>query len=126
MKFGQRIGIVQIDDVMQTTGINDALRNSLWNVLDNRIWSVEGFETSRYGNGLGTVDGFSRNVWSNHFKLPVDTRPEYGFQIVKAMRKHFFGCQWYEVYEFIEFVLLSYNIPNAVSDINAILERELA
>ncbi len=125
MKFSQRMGLVPVGDVVQTEGMSDALRNSLWNVLDERFWSRDGFLTSGYG-GLGEIDGFSRNIWANYLKIRLDSRPEYGFQIVDKLRVYFFNSKWYEVYDFIEFIFQSYNVPRLVASVNHILERELA
>lgn len=126
MRFSQRIGMVSVSDVLQTEGMIDALRNSLWNVLDQCIWSKETFLRNHYGNGLGFVDAFSRALWSNFFKLRIDSRPEYGFQILEQIRKYFFSCKWYEVYDFIEFVVQTYKINGCIELINEILERELS
>jgi hypothetical protein len=125
MRFSQRIGVVNVSDVVQTEGMSDALRNSLWNVLDQCIWSKSTFLSNHHG-GLGFVDSFSRALWSNFFKRPVDSRPEYGFQILEQIRKFFFSCEWYFVYDFIEFIAQTYEMPGLIEQINEILERELS
>lgn len=126
MRFSQRIGVDPVSDVIQTEGMSGALRNSLWNVLDQCIWSKETFLRNRYGNGLGFVDGFSRDLWFNFFKLPIDSRPEYGFQILDQIRKYFFSCEWFHVYDFIEFVVQNYTVLGLVELVNEVLERELS
>lgn len=126
MRFSQRIGEVQVSDVVQTEGMSDALRNSLWNVLDQCIWSKQTFLRNHYGNGLGFVDEFSRDLWFNFFKLRIDSRPEYGFEILDQIRKYFFSCKWYEVYDFIEFIVQTYKILGLIELVNEVLERELS
>lgn len=126
MKFSQRIGIVQVDDVIQTDGMSEALRASLWNVLDVYFWSRVGFQYFPHGGGMGEIREFSRNLWMNYFKQPVDLIPGLSHQIIKEIRKYFFGCKWYEVCDFIEFVYKSYSIPPFLEMANRVLERELA
>lgn len=125
MRFSQRIGMVSVSDVVQTEGMSEALRNSLWNVLDQCIWSKGTFLRNHHG-GLGFVDDFSQELWFNFFKLRIDSRPEYGFQILEQIRTYFFSCKWYEVYDFIEFVVQTYKILGLIELVNEVLERELS
>lgn len=117
--------MVSVSDVVQTEGMSEALRNSLWNVLDQCIWSKGTFLRNHHG-GLGFVDDFSQELWFNFFKLRIDSRPEYGFQILEQIRTYFFSCKWYEVYDFIEFVVQTYKILGLIELVNEVLERELS
>ncbi|MGH8145994.1 MAG: AbiJ-NTD4 domain-containing protein [Rhodanobacteraceae bacterium] len=126
MRFSQRIGKARVSDVVQTEGMSDSLRNSLWNVLDQCIWSERTFLKNRNRNGPGFVDELSRDLWFNFFKLRIDSRPEYGFQILDQIRKYFFSCEWYQVYDFIEFVVQNYEILGLIESTNKVLERELS
>ena len=123
MSFSQRKGIVQVNDFIQTNGMDDRLRNSLWNCLDVSIWSVEYFVSRQVG--APGIDAFSHALWFHHFKKPIDSRPRFGYEKLKAIRTHFFGCAWNEVYDFLEFVIAFY--PNQVrlpEMVNSILARE--
>lgn len=124
MKFSQRIGITPAETVLQTQGINDALRNSLWNVLDVHIWSHPTFLYRQHG--YGDIETFSRSLWFHYFKKPMDSRPKYPTEILEAMRKYYFGCVWHEVYDFIEYILLAGKNTKLNNAINEILERELS
>jgi hypothetical protein len=127
MKFSQRIGLKPISTVLQTQGMDEPLRNSLWNVLDVFIFGKNDFLYSRHG-GTGDIDSFSKVLWFHYFKKPMDSRPGHPNEILDAIRRHFFGCQWYEVYEFLEFVLdqKGDQVEKVRSAVNVILERELA
>lgn len=124
MKFSERIGLFQVDTSLQTHEINDNLRNSLWNVLDVFIWSRERFLWVQYGNA--DIEDFSKSLWFHYFKKPIDTRPDSTYDILEAIRRYYFKCNWYEVYEFIEFVLLEMKNKRLNSAINIMLERELS
>ena len=101
------------------------LRSSLWNALDLLVWSR--------GNFLGDItfdtpgiEPFSRSLWMNYFKKPMDSRPEYSSGIYDEIRTHFFKCQWYEVYDFLEFVLEQFSNRELNDLINAVLDEELS
>ena len=69
MRFSQRKGLKPIAEVIQTDSMNSELRNSLWNALDVEIWSSVRFV--RHGD----IDRFSKALWSDFFKEPIDSRP---------------------------------------------------
>ena len=130
--FSQRLGVKPITQVVQISDMNDELRNSLWNALDTEFWSSSGFVYSVHG-GNGEIEGFSRILWSNYFKKPVDSRPGYGRtnrgrMILDEIREYFFSCKWNEVYDFLEFVVQVHakSMPRLPDYLNQILERELA
>lgn len=126
MRFSQRIGMRPVQTALQTGGMEDALRSSLWNVLDLYIWQRKGFLYQEYGRGLGAIDPFSKALWFHFFKKPIDTRPEYASDLLAEIRSFFFGCEWYEVYDFLEFVLRGEKSDKVLAILNGILERELA
>lgn len=126
MKFSQRVGHTPVDGVLQTEGMSDDLRNSLWNVLHVHIWSSDGFLYNRYGSGRGDIENYSRNLWFHLLKRPIDTRPEYSSDILKYIRKYFFDGQWFAAYDLLEFTLRYFKNSRLNDDMNFILARELA
>lgn len=109
MRFSQRLGISPVEKAIQRESMDDELRNSLWSLVQACYW--ETFEPNRnvmYGrsdilkgsefNGLITI------LWLNYFKQPIDTIHEYFGDCVSQLRKYFFAAEWYEVYDFIEFI----------------------
>ena len=130
--FSQRKGIKAVPDVAQVGVMNDDLRNSLWNVLDAAFWSSDGFVYERNG-GYGEIENFSRALWSQYFKKPVDSRPGYGRSnrgrlILDLIREYFFACEWNEVYDLLEFLVRIHHKekPRLPDLFNQILSRELA
>ena len=101
--------------------MNSELRNSLWNALDVEIWSSVRFV--RHGD----IDRFSKALWSDFFKEPIDSRPPLE-RIRAEIRGRFFVCEWFEVYDFLEFVVGYYqeSEPGLARSLNSILERELS
>ena len=124
MRFSQRIGVTQVDTVLQVQGMNDDLRNSLWNVLDIFIWRKKNFVMAQYGEA--GIQDFSSRLWFNYFKKPIDSRPNYGSDVLEQIRDYYFGVEWYEVYDFLEYVLSSRRDPKLISGMNNVLDRELS
>jgi hypothetical protein len=108
--------------------MSDELRNSLWNVLDELIFNRRGFLYSQ--GDIGEIDSFSRSLWFHHFKKPIDSRPGRPPLILAKIRDYFLGCEWYAVYDFLEFLVHISNSKVYGADlcqgINLILESELA
>lgn len=127
MKFSERIGKRQVKNIIQVDGMDDELRISLWNVLDLCIWSRSGFlhRPGRF-NILGTIDDFSAELWITFFKKRLDSRPGDSYRIMEIIRSYFFSCDWFDVYDFLEFVLHHSNSEFIEKTINAVLARELA
>ena len=130
--FSERKGIKPARETVQVDGISDELRNSLWNALHLVVWESEDFMHHRYGK-LPKIDGFSAHLWFRYFKKPIDERPSYGYdnrseRILRIIRDYFFGAQWNEVYDFLEFVVDAFkqDKPRLAEVLNRVLGAELS
>jgi hypothetical protein len=69
-------------------------------------------------------------LWLNYFKETLDTMPDTASGAKKYLREYFFSCQWFEVYDLIEFVVNEYYFDSVNEEFqqycNYILERELS
>ncbi|WP_341922721.1 hypothetical protein [Polaromonas sp. YR568] len=109
MRFSQRIGLSPATKLAQRESIDDELRNSLWSLLTLFYWNTY----RRPGNGMYGRSDFVKgsnlqpllySLWLHYFKKPIDTIEEYWEYCLEKLRKHFFAAEWYEVYDFIEFI----------------------
>ncbi len=134
MRFSERMGFRPVADVIQVDSMNDALRNGVWNILYEMEFGSEqfiGIQNLYGGLALKTepckpgIEAFSRALWADYHKLPVDSRPNPNSRILEQIRHHFFACAWHAVYDFVEFCLTYYG-DRLVAPLNSILERELA
>ena len=125
MKFSQRKGRKPVSDRVQRDGMDEPLRNTLWNVLDLFIWSREGFLDAPSYTRPG-IDQFSRLMWLGYFKQPIDSRPDNAWGIHQHIRHYFFTSHWYEVYDLLEWVLRLEKNDDLTDAINEVLERELS
>jgi len=112
VKFSQRIGITPIEKAIQVGSIDNDLRNSLWSLLtafywdtfDKNKWSIGSRVDYISGSNLG---GLFDALWLHYFKKPIDTIPTYYYDDrdgLGVLRSYFFKAEWYEVYDFVEFV----------------------
>lgn len=125
MNFSERIGLKPIRQVLQVHAMDEALRASLWNALHLRVWGVPEFMWSRYG-GIGWIKSFSRQLWFEYYKRPIDEIPSHPNTILETIKRGFFGGRWNEVYDFLEAVLGILKNGTLEVDLNAVLNRELA
>ena len=121
-RFSQRKGFKPVSDTIQVNGMSDELRNSIWNVLDVFLYQSDGFLYKQYGEP--GVDTFCSNLWFHFFKKPVDTIPTHSEDKIAVIRDFFFSCEWYEVYDFIEYFID--DNKGFAKLFNAVLEVELS
>ncbi len=124
-RFSQRLGIATNPPTIQIDSMNDALKNSLWNLL------YDFFEhANEYWYQL------VRNSGQFFFKVPLDDLPYYDQDCRKWLKEIFYKLEWFEVYDFIEFVANNFihlkkypsntESPKFMETVNLILESELS
>ena len=125
--FSHRKGLKKVRTEIQVNSIDDALRNRIWNVLEFYYWSKgSGFEDMTTSDMLSLFT----KMWHYLFKKPVDTLTGEWSEDYDALREMYFKCEWYEVYDFMEFV--ANNFPNKevnkkfMKTCNDVLESELS
>lgn len=119
LPFSQRMGIVPVRTMLQVDSMDDALRNSLWNVLME--WVFDSYKKSDHVKGNAIVT----RIWRDHLKRRLDDLDQYQYsiEVVPEIRKHFLACAWHQVYDFIEFVAQICH-SDFCQTFNRILERE--
>ena len=113
---------------MQVDSMDDDLRNGLWNSLTScylkRIRNYTWVEQNT------SVAFLCRTLWETYFKLPFDAIPASTGKIYGWIRNYYFKCEWYEVYDFVEFLANFYEKESVtdmfVTSCNEILEREVS
>ena len=126
MRFSQRIGLRPIKSIIQKDSMDQDLRTGLWNAfqlvvldkLDGHSWLYQ----TPYKN-------FFRILWFGFFEHPLDTLEDYWETTRKYIRKRYFEAEWYEVYDFIEFI--AQNLSDSDKELfvgicNSVLEKELS
>jgi len=125
MKFSQRIGKAPVENIIQIEGMSSSLRNTLWNVLHEQLWSFDGYMMAMHGKSA--FEEFSHLLWDGYFKLTLDTLSTHSGRNLDYIKEYFFTCEWYEVFDFLEFTLNCHNKHSRlIKGINKKLERELS
>lgn len=128
MLFSQRKGIKPVKSVLQVDSMDVELRNGLWNVLLDYFWG--GIDSISDLRAKPHVHALADLLWVEYFKLPKDDMPGTWRPRFQAIRQRYFKGQWYDVYDFIEFI--AHNCQrkglsaNFMAACNQVLEREMS
>lgn len=109
MKFSERYGYKKAREAIQIDSIDLTLRNSLWSILNVSVWDHV-YRSATYGGaylsiGNDEIRRLCRSLWFDYFKEPLDTLLDDWAMILSKLRKYFFECHWYELYDFMEFIV---------------------
>lgn len=127
MKFSQRIGKTPETKKLQVASIDDDLRNGLWNGV--KIYLFDTIERYSQYRTETQYDFFCKALWHHFYKLPIDRIPDRSESFI---RDKFFTSQWFEVYDFLEFIAglntntIRIDINRFKEFCNGIFEREFA
>lgn len=105
-KFSQRLGYSPTEGAFQREAVDEQLRTKLWNILKVAIWDDFNPHEYRLKEKSERITGLVRRLWFNFLNRDLDKLPEFrrshGESAYGALKKHFFECQWFEVYDFLE------------------------
>jgi len=130
MKFSQRIGKVSATKQLQIESLDDDLKNGLWNGL--KLYVLDNLSKYKQYRNDTEFNDFCLLLWHLHYKLPIDTIPEYYNRSEQFIRDSFYKGQWYETYDLIEFIAninsdsLRIDTYQFKEFCNGILEREFS
>ena len=125
--FSQRKGYKPTRETVQFENMDDSLRIAIWNCFHNYIFQMPGFRDNPDYFSQGEIHQFAATFWADFLKKPVDTCPYRQEKIYEDLRNIFFRLLWYEVYDFVEFVVSCAANPQVfVAGINSTLETEMA
>lgn len=110
MSFSDRIGKTKPKTLLQVDAMDDDLRNGLWEACIQ-------YELD------APFQDLIRGLYVNFFKRPTDTIPDGYYRNIGAIRDWFFKANWFDVYNFIEY-LLQKDAGNFSKRISFFLERE--
>ncbi|MFC5269615.1 AbiJ-NTD4 domain-containing protein [Adhaeribacter terreus] len=132
LSFSQRIGITPIKNIVQLESIDEDLKNALWNGLTIYYWKNL-IKYDRITDNTHEVQVLLLSIWGSFFKKRLDEKPMYFEQLHQNIKQFFLKADWFEIYNFIEFVPNSYHSKgydqvneDFIEYCNIILERELS
>lgn len=109
MKFSDRIGITSPNQFIQNESMNEPLRNHLWNALNIFYWNQTNSKYMRHKDIYGrehvsNITHLLEVIWNSYFNYRLDQMSDIIEYNIKTISKYFFECEWYDVYNFIEFI----------------------
>ncbi len=133
-RFSQRHGYSPLEQAFQREKIDEALRTSLWNILNVSIWD-EYDKTNSYHEANRRIEDLVRRLWLHFFNNDLDDLPVFKSRYPRQQQSYdrikafFFRCEWFEVYDLIEEI--SMDVGKLMSDqartvINKSLEKHNA
>ena len=135
--FSQRYGYKATEQAFQRERVDETLRLGLWSVMSMCMWDQwEYYDYGYESEQTQKINILFRRLWFNYFKNDMDRLPSFrrsgrsgnqtGYDYLKA---YFLKCEWYEVYDLIEWLLQDDNtllVEGPIGFLNSILERENA
>lgn len=125
--FSQRKGYKPVRETVQFESMDESLRNAIWNSFHDHIIQKPGFMENQFYSLEGEMHQFADRFWAKFLKRPVDTRPAEPGDIYDALRNLFFRFEWFQVYDFVEFVASTANDTHGFElGVSEALESEMS
>ncbi|MFV5696386.1 AbiJ-NTD4 domain-containing protein [Flavobacterium sp. LB3P122] len=110
MRFSQKIGKTSFRDSIQIDSIDEKLENRLWNTILLNFFDEIGVDINHKVNRDSDIEKTLQVIWQDFFGNPVDEIPKNIQSDISArkfmgyIKEWFFRSQWYEKYDFLEFL----------------------
>lgn len=114
------MGITKPKTVLQLEAIDDDLKNGLWQsciefpLASNQVYTA----------GSKAFERAVRGIYVNVFKETSDEIPVTTRKVMDRLKEWFYGARWYEVYNFLEFLLSIEQNPVFARRVSFFLTRE--
>lgn len=112
--FSKRHGHKTLKEELQRDSVNQALRNGLWSSCSIIYWKTwEPLICGVQSKQAQETELLARRLWLYYLKSPIDTMPQVkryrsrADSFVEIIRVYFFKCEWYEVFDLLEFISLN-------------------
>lgn len=134
MKFSERIGKAPVKSIIQKDSMDKDLRNALWNTVTIFCWMrLNRFTRINIKSEFSDENILLIKIWIHFFKEKIDEIPDEFGELLEKIKRFFDNAIWYEIYNFIEFVVNDYRIDRRnnknqkfINACNEVLERELS
>ena len=99
MLFSERCGYKPVREIIQKESISEELRNRIWSSIYSSF--LREYEDLPYNTRLQLID----DIYSSFLKKPLDNLSIVQSSVIKDIRVSLFKAPWYEIYDFLEFIL---------------------
>lgn len=130
LSFSQRYGYKEVRDVFQIEGIDNDLKNGIWNALQITCFIGNYDLNNPYMEDDQRLVSLCEKLWTNYLKARSNEFPTSWYLFEKEL-EHYFNetAQWYELYDLIEYLakyIARYSYKNYKTVINTSLEKEMS
>ena len=136
MSFSERYGYKPVREIIQIESIDEPLRNGIWSLLKVFCWDHASYSSDVY-DGYYISETSNKELyqlclklWFNYFKHPLDSLDHNWTKVLKQLREYFYSCEWYEAYDFLEFIANNYTRYKFqepfLNACNTLLEKEMS
>ena len=135
MRFSQKIGKTSVRDSIQIESIDNKLENRIWNTIKINFFDEIGVDFNYKVDRNSDIGQVFQAIWQDFFGNRADEIPENNQRDISArvfvgyIKDWFFKCQWYEKYDFLEYLSkfdLKYFELGFTDECNEALKREMS
>jgi len=126
--FSERAGFSSPRTVIQVDSLDDATRTALWNCFYSDFLSEftrQNYFFTKYEFG----QSYAR-FWCDFLRQPIDELDHNSYRAQEHLHEFFFSSPWYQVFDFLEFIVGNYAYPDTCEEFaaaaNGVLQDELA
>jgi len=107
MSFSEKHGHAIPRTIIQTDGIDEPLKNGIWNVIYETFFLKLPQFISQF---TADREYLVKRIWKDFYKDRVDEIPVTSERILKTVKNRYFQAEWPFVYDFVEFLAIHSNI----------------
>ncbi len=135
MRFSQKIGKTSVRDSIQIESIDIKLENRIWNTIKINFFDEIGVDFNYKVDRDSDIGQVFQAIWQDFFgnradEIPKDIQRNISArEFVGYIKDWFFKCQWYEKYDFLEYLSkldLKYFELGFTEKCNEALKREMS
>lgn len=121
--------------ILQKNAVDNKLKNDLWNTIQKFYLNKVYYYNHIYGNdpySLQTLNDCQNkslifNLYENFFIIPINNLGQHSLKYIKEfVETKYKQLEWFEIYDFLEFINSSINTPSFKEEINNKLKRNNA
>jgi len=130
MRFSERMGYKEVKSLIQIDSVDEDIINGLWNGIKEFYYDYY-FDTSKRAVNHYSLKNLTKKIWNDFYKEPMDIIDLGSNRFINEIREEFFYPEeWYEVYDFIEFIAQNFENDKVNKEFmeycNKIMEREVS
>jgi hypothetical protein len=123
MLFSQRNGYKPVKKVFQLESMDNDLRTGIWNLFEIHIWNNVKYASNECRQIISQRENnklyfLCRALWSDLFKKKLNTLSRLWESVKFEIEDYFFKYKWFEVYDFLEFVVNNYKFESGYDTIS--------